>query len=98
MTSSWGTTETSPLATAAHFIIDRAGAIGVPVPGCELKLVPAGEKLELYDLKKDLGQKHDLAKTMPQVTAQLHQLLVQWRKEVGAKMPTPNPEWKASGL
>jgi feruloyl-CoA synthase len=47
MTSSWGTTETSPLATAAHFIIDRAGAIGVPVPGCELKLVPAGEKLEV---------------------------------------------------
>jgi feruloyl-CoA synthase len=47
MTSSWGTTETSPLATAAHFIIDRAGPIGVPVPGCELKLVPAGEKLEL---------------------------------------------------
>lgn len=47
MTSSWGTTETSPLATAAHFIIDRAGPIGVPVPGCELKLVPAGEKLEV---------------------------------------------------
>jgi feruloyl-CoA synthase len=47
MTSSWGTTETSPLATAAHFIIDRAGAIGVPVPGCELKLVPSGEKLEV---------------------------------------------------
>src|SRR5207245_10431213 len=38
MTSSWGTTETSPLATAANFIIDRAGPIGVPVPGVELKL------------------------------------------------------------
>ncbi len=47
MTSSWGTTETAPLATAAHFIFDRAGPIGVPVPGCELKLVPAGEKLEV---------------------------------------------------
>ena len=33
MTSSWGLTETSPLATAAHFPIDRAGVIGVPVPG-----------------------------------------------------------------
>ena len=39
MTSSWGTTETSPLSTAAHFIIERAGPIGVPVPGVELKLV-----------------------------------------------------------
>jgi feruloyl-CoA synthase len=47
MTSSWGTTETAPLATAAHFSIDRAGAIGVPVPGVELKLVPAGGKLEV---------------------------------------------------
>jgi feruloyl-CoA synthase len=47
MTSSWGTTETSPLATAAHFMISRAGPIGVPVPGVELKLVPAGDKLEV---------------------------------------------------
>jgi feruloyl-CoA synthase len=47
MTSSWGTTETSPLSTAAHFIIDRAGPIGVPVPGVELKLVLAGDKLEV---------------------------------------------------
>jgi feruloyl-CoA synthase len=47
MTSSWGTTETSPLSTAAHFILERAGSIGVPVPGVELKLVPAGNKLEV---------------------------------------------------
>jgi feruloyl-CoA synthase len=47
MTSSWGTTETAPLATAAHFVIDRAGVIGVPVPGVELKLVPSGSKLEV---------------------------------------------------
>src|SRR6185369_3702479 len=40
MTSSWGLTETSPLATAAHFPIDRAGVIGVPVPGVEIKLTP----------------------------------------------------------
>jgi feruloyl-CoA synthase len=47
MTSSWGTTETAPLATAAHFAIDRAGPVGVPVPGVEIKLVPTGGKLEL---------------------------------------------------
>jgi feruloyl-CoA synthase len=47
MTSSWGMTETSPLSTAAHFILERAGSIGVPVPGVELKLVPAGNKLEV---------------------------------------------------
>jgi feruloyl-CoA synthase len=47
LTSSWGTTETAPLATAAHFLIDRAGPIGVPAPGVEIKLVPAGAKLEI---------------------------------------------------
>src|SRR5437588_509561 len=47
MSSSWGTTETAPLATAAHFLLDRAGNIGVPVPGVEMKLVPSGGKLEI---------------------------------------------------
>jgi feruloyl-CoA synthase len=47
MTSSWGTTETAPMATMAHFLIDRAGPIGVPAPGVEIKLVPGGDKLEV---------------------------------------------------
>ncbi len=47
MTSSWGSTETAPLATAAHYPIDRAGVIGIPIPGVELKLVPAGAKTEV---------------------------------------------------
>jgi feruloyl-CoA synthase len=47
MSSSWGTTETAPLATAAHFPLDRAGNVGVPVPGVEMKLVPSGNKLEI---------------------------------------------------
>jgi feruloyl-CoA synthase len=47
LTSSWGTTETAPLATASHFLTDRSGMIGVPVPGVEVKLVPRDGKLEL---------------------------------------------------
>src|SRR5215472_12104984 len=45
--SAWGSTETAPLATCVHYPIDRAGVIGLPVPGCELKLVPAAGKLEV---------------------------------------------------
>ena len=30
-----------------HFPIDRAGVIGLPVPGMEIKLVPVGDKLEI---------------------------------------------------
>ena len=47
MLSAWGSTETSPLATSVHFHMDRAGVIGLPVPGCELKLVPSAGKLEV---------------------------------------------------
>ena len=47
MLSAWGSTETSPLATSVHFHMDRPGVIGLPVAGCELKLVPAGGKLEV---------------------------------------------------
>jgi feruloyl-CoA synthase len=47
MLSAWGSTETSPLATSVHFPMERPGVIGLPVPGCELKLVPAAGKLEV---------------------------------------------------
>jgi feruloyl-CoA synthase len=47
MTSSWGMTETAPMATMAHFPISRAGPIGVPAPGVEIKLVPSASKLEV---------------------------------------------------
>ena len=47
LTSSWGSTETAPLATSAHFPLDGPGNIGVPAPGVELKLVPNGRKLEM---------------------------------------------------
>jgi feruloyl-CoA synthase len=46
LVSSWGSTETAPLCTAVHFNVDRAGIVGLPVPGCELKLVPSDGKLE----------------------------------------------------
>jgi len=44
--SSLGSTETSPLAVACSWEFDRAGNIGLPAPGVELKLVPNEGKLE----------------------------------------------------
>lgn len=46
-TTAWGSTETSPAVTSAHWRLDRAGCLGLPLPGMELKFVPNGEKLEL---------------------------------------------------
>ncbi|UGS35562.1 feruloyl-CoA synthase [Capillimicrobium parvum] len=47
LTASWGTTETAPGATSAHFPDSVCGCIGVPIPGVTLKLTPAGEKREV---------------------------------------------------
>jgi len=47
MTSSWGSTETSPAITSAHFPIDKAGVIGLPLPGVQVKMVPSAAKFEL---------------------------------------------------
>ncbi|HYF42208.1 MAG TPA: feruloyl-CoA synthase, partial [Ramlibacter sp.] len=46
-TSAWGATETSPAATEVHWPIERAGCIGLPLPGVELKFIPNGGKLEM---------------------------------------------------
>ncbi|MBX3643070.1 MAG: feruloyl-CoA synthase [Rubrivivax sp.] len=51
LTTSWGSTETAPGITSAHWRLDRAGNIGLPMPGVELKFIAdpshAGDKLEM---------------------------------------------------
>jgi feruloyl-CoA synthase len=47
LTSSWGTTETSPAATTMNYLGAPTGCIGVPYPGVSVKLAPVGDKLEI---------------------------------------------------
>jgi feruloyl-CoA synthase len=47
LTSSWGTTETAPCATSMHYLGAPTGCIGVPIPGCTIKLAPVGDRLEI---------------------------------------------------
>ena len=49
-------------------------------------------RLELYNLKDDIGEKNNLAREKPRKAAGLQKKLAGWRKSVGAKMPTPNPD------
>jgi feruloyl-CoA synthase len=46
MITGLGATETAPYAIGANWETGRSGHIGVPAPGLDLKLVPAGDKLE----------------------------------------------------
>ena len=47
LTSSWGTTETSPASTSAHFPDPPIGCIGVPLSANTVKLAPVSGKLEI---------------------------------------------------
>lgn len=44
---------------------------------------------ELYDLRSDLGERNNLAKTHPDQRARLRTLLDNWLKSVDAQFPTP---------
>jgi feruloyl-CoA synthase len=46
MYTGFGSTETGPAAMFPYWKEDRAGHVGLPAPGVELKLVKVGEKLE----------------------------------------------------
>ena len=47
--------------------------------------------VELYNLRNDMGEKHDLAKKMPQKAVELQSMLRKWRKQMKAKMPASGP-------
>ena len=51
-------------------------------------------KVELYNLKDDLGEKNDLAGTMPDKAEELHRALIEWRRSVNAPVPAEkNPQY-----
>jgi arylsulfatase A-like enzyme len=52
------------------------------------------EHVELYDLRRDPGEKQDLSKTQPALAAQMKSTLVEWQRRVMARIPEPNPDWK----
>ena len=52
--------------------------------------------VELYNLKGDVGETRDLAASQPAKRNQLLAMLHAWRKQVGAQMPTPNPDYDAA--
>jgi len=52
------------------------------------------EKVELYNLRKDEGEQHDLSKKLPNKKQELLDKLHQWQKNIGALMPQPNPNYK----
>jgi len=49
--------------------------------------------IELYDLGEDVSEQNNLAAAHPEIAARLKRQLTQWRQNVGAQMPVPNPNY-----
>lgn len=54
-------------------------------------------RLELYNLKDDVGEKTNLAEKMPDKAKELHTKLIAWREAIKAPMPMPNSDIKPIG-
>lgn len=64
----------------------------------DLKLIAFYEddQVRLFDLGKDIGEREDLAATMPAEAARLRNQLKRYLADVGAQLPTHNPAFDPS--
>jgi arylsulfatase A len=74
---------------------NQGGKPGAAIRAGDYKLIEFYEdgRLELYDLKNDVSESHNLVMDKPMKARELSAKLGAWRKEVGAKMMKPNPDY-----
>ena len=77
---------------------NQGGAPAAAVRRGDWKLIEWLEdnRVELFNLAQDPGEKTDLAATEPQRVAQLRAELHAWQKQVGAKFPIANPNYDST--
>ena len=104
-----GTGSLEPRAIHWHFpsYLQAWGCVRVPWRTTPVGAVRKGDwklmeffedgRLELYNLKDDVGETVNLAREMPGKTKELHAEMRAWRKEINAPIPTdPNPAYDPS--
>ncbi|WP_248930404.1 sulfatase [Paenibacillus hamazuiensis] len=74
---------------------NQGGTPGSSVRAGDYKLIEFFEdgRLELYDLKNDISEEHNLAARFPELAERLRAKLAAWRKSVEAKIPPVNPDF-----
>ena len=74
---------------------NQGGTPGASVRLGEYKLIRFFEddRCELYNLRADPGETHDLAAAQPDMTRKLADALAAWQQSIEAKFPQPNPAW-----
>lgn len=75
---------------------NQGGTPGSSVRAGDLKLIEFFESgtHELYNLRDDISERQNLARDLPQVTAEMAGELACWREQVQARLPAPNPDYR----
>ncbi len=78
-----------------HYSNHGAQSPGGAIRYQDYKLIEYYENdtVQLFNLKTDPGEQHDLAQSEPAKAEELRTMLHAWRKDVKADMPTPNPNY-----
>lgn len=74
---------------------NQGGSPGSAMREGDFKLIEWMEdgRLELYNLREDISEKNDLSETMKGKALQMQATLDKWRRDVGAQMMLPNPDY-----
>jgi arylsulfatase A-like enzyme len=74
---------------------NQGGAPGAAIRQGEFKLIHFYEddRVELYNLRQDLGEQQNLTQRLPGKARQMRQKLDVWRTRVGAVLPRANPSY-----
>ncbi len=74
---------------------NQGGTPGSSVREGDWKLIEFLEdsRLELYNLRDDISEDHNVADEHPELTQRLAGQLAAWRDSIDAQMPEPNPDW-----
>ncbi|ANH83081.1 hypothetical protein A8C56_20715 [Niabella ginsenosidivorans] len=78
-----------------HYSNHGAQSPGGAIRYGDYKLIEYFENntVELFNIKEDPYEQHNLAATEKAKAGELQSMLHQWRKDVGAKMPAANPKY-----
>lgn len=74
---------------------NQGGKPGGAIRSGDYKLIEFFEdgRRELFNLKTDLGEARNIIADKPEVAKELAAKLANWRRSVGARMMTPNPDY-----
>lgn len=68
-----------------HQAVDRSASSAIRLGDYKLVKTWKSNRLELFDLSKDISEKNDLSQRMPSKTQELHKMLTDYLAEVGAE-------------